>query len=294
MQNNVKDENLMKTKNIDKAPPISYKIKKCQKGIVRAKTTFFRSTRYGLTLTQQRIVYYAILVGQQQKKNFEPITLSIQEFKELCGLDGQSSYSALKSITRELLTKILEVSVRDEKGVHFKQLTWFKSVTYHIGEGSLTLTLNDELKSFFEGRPFTDMEYIYLIKFKSQYAERLYELLKTFTYKDEKKELISFSIEDLRKRLGFDLQNNEKKSKRSPKYPNFYDFEKNVLNPAIQDINNYTNIHVAIKDKKRGNHNKVQEVSFTARNKNGNETQDSEKQTLNKLMKELGVDEKNI
>lgn len=232
------------------------KIAKRQAGIVRAKTDFFRSARYGLTLMEHRIIYYAILRGQQDKKPFEPVTLSVQDFKAICELKGQSSYGVLKGITRKLLGKVLEVGYRDANGYHFKQAAWVKSVTYHAREGTMTIALNEELKPFFEGRPFTDTEYFYLIRFTCQYSERLYEILKTFAYKAG--EPISFKIEDLRKRLGFDQDTD----KDSFKYPNFYDFKRYVLQPVLRDINEYTDLIVEMQEK-RGQHNKVQAVIFS-------------------------------
>lgn len=236
------------------------KIEKRQKGVVRAHTDFFRSARYGLTLTEHRIIYYAILRGQQDKKPFEPVTISVQEFKALCELKGQSSYSVLKNITRKLLGKVLEVGYRDTDGYHFKQATWVKSVTYHAKVGTITIALNEELKPFFEGRPFTDTEYFYLIRFTCQYSERLYEILKTFAYKAG--EPVGFKVSDLRKRLGFDQTTDNS----TYKYPNFYDFKRYVLIPALKDLNEYTDITVEMEEK-RGQHNKVETVIFSLEKK---------------------------
>lgn len=57
-----------------------------KKGKIKAKSQFFRTARYGLTLQEHRIVYFAILRGQQLKRPFEPVTISIKEFMALCDL----------------------------------------------------------------------------------------------------------------------------------------------------------------------------------------------------------------
>ena len=80
-----------------------------KKGKIKAKSQFFRTARYGLTLQEHRIVYFAILRGQQLKRPFEPVTISIKEFMALCDLKGKSTYSVLRNISKKLLSRVLEV-----------------------------------------------------------------------------------------------------------------------------------------------------------------------------------------
>jgi plasmid replication initiation protein len=229
------------------------KIAKQKSGVIRAKSDFFRTARYGLTLAEHRIIYIALLMGQQNGTPFEPQTITISDFIDLCGLKGQSAYHTVRELSKKLLTKVVEVSYKDKDGLHLLQCQWLSGIQYHVKTGSITITPNKVLQPFFEGKPFTDTEFYFLIKFTSQYAERLYEVLKTFDYKP----LADFDIIDLRTRLG--LSDN--------KYPNYTDFKKRVLTPAVSDICEYTDLDVSIKEK-RGLHNKVEMVFFTIKKKN--------------------------
>lgn len=228
------------------------KITKQKKGVIRAKSDFFRTARYGLTLSEHRIIYIALLLGQQNGTPFEPQEITIKDFMELCELKGQSSYSTVRERSKKLLSKVVEVAYKDEDGAHLLQCTWLTSVKYHAQKGTVTLTPNRELQPFFDGKPFTDTEFYFLIKFNSQYSERLYELLKTFEYKP----LVDFDLADLRTRLCV-----------GDKYPNYTDFKKNVLTKAIEDVCEYTDLDVSIRER-RGLYNKVEAVYFTVKKKN--------------------------
>lgn len=228
------------------------KIAKQKKGVIRAKSDFFRTARYGLTLSEHRIIYIALLLGQQNGTPFEPQEISIKDFIELCELKGQSSYSTVRDRSKKLLSKVVEVAYKDEDGAHLLQCTWLTSVKYHAKKGTVTIAPNKELQPFFDGKPFTDTEFYFLIKFNSQYSERLYELLKTFAYKP----LVDFDLTDLRTRLGLP----------DSQYPNYANFKTRVLTPAISDICEYTDLDVSIKEQ-RGLYNKVETVFFTVKKK---------------------------
>ena len=229
------------------------KISKRKKGVIKAKSEFFRTARYGLTLQEHRIIYYAILEGQQNGTPFAPVTLSVKNFKELFDLKGDSSYTVLRKLSQKLVGRSVEIAFKDENGLHFRQAAWLSDITYHIKEGTVTITPNPSLKPFFEGKPFTTTEYYFLIKFTSAYAERLYEILKSFNHKT----LIDFEPNDLANRL-----------KAPPscrgRYNNLF---ARVLAPAIKDINEWTDLDVDIREK-RGQYNKVEKVIFSLRQKN--------------------------
>lgn len=223
-----------------------------KKGKIRAQSQFFRSARYGLTLQEHRIIYYSILRGQQDHKPFEPVTLAVKDFMELCELKGGSSYSTLRNVCKKLVGRTVEFIHHDSEGAHWTAAPWLSDITYHTKAGSVTITPNKALRKLFEGKPYTETEFYYLVKFTSQYAERLYEILKSFDFKD----LIDFDIDDLRGRLSI-----------PPKqYPNFNMLRTRILTPAIQDINEFTDLTVSLHEK-RGARNKVVSVFFTVEKK---------------------------
>ena len=234
------------------APKKSTAMRRRKSGVIRAQSDFFRTARYGLTLQEYRVIYYAILAGQQDKKPFEPVTISVRDFKELCGLKGKSPYSTLRNISKRIVGKSVEIGYKDADGLHFKQATWLTDITYHAREGKVTITPNKALQPFFEGKPFTQTEYYFLVKFTCQYSERLYEILKTF----DNKTIADFKIDDLRARLAV----------TEGKYPNYADLKRFVLEPAMKDINEFTDLSLDFREK-RGMKNKVETIVFSIHKK---------------------------
>lgn len=235
-------------KQSEKAKKLSAATKK-KRGIIKASRNFFQDARYGLSLMEHRIVYFAILTGQQSGTPFEPVTVSVQEFKEVCGLVGNSSYSQLTKITKDLIRKSVEFIYMDDSGKCLTQATWVTTVKYHQKTGTITIVPNKELKMFFDNpkRNYSTTEFYYLVKFTCQYAERLYELLKSLDFKP----IVDFSIDDLRDKLSV-----------KKKYPNYADFARFALTPAIADINKYTDLNIDFREQ-RGAYNKVVSVVFS-------------------------------
>ncbi len=221
-----------------------------KKGKVRAKSEFFRTARYGLTLQEYRIIYYAILKNQKRKTNWETVTISVQEFKKLFELSSHNYYGQLNIIAKNLASKVVEVKEIDGNVKRYTAYPWLSEIHYELkdDEGFIRIDLNQKLREFFEGKPFTETEFCYLLFFKSQYSQRLYEIIKASSWRNK---LLDFDIDDLRLKLDI----------KKTQYPNYSDFKKRVLSPAVLDINENTDIDVEITEKK-GKHGKVKTVFF--------------------------------
>ena len=87
----------------------------------------------------------------------------------------------------------------------------------------------------------------------SQYSERLYEIIKSFDHKTS----ADFEVDDLRKRLAVP----------EGQYVNYSMMRKRVLEPAVKDINEYTDLDITMHEK-RGARNKVTDVIFTITKRN--------------------------
>jgi plasmid replication initiation protein len=236
-------------------------VSKKRKGIIRTGSDFARNCRYGLTLQEQRVIYYAIMKGEMEKKSFQPVIFTVKEFAALCGLNSDGTYKTLRRTSANLLMKIVEYTFEDENGdTVLRQAPWVIGIDYRAKMGTVTVRLNPLVEPLFRKyKQFTETEFIFLCKFSCQYSERLYELLKSMAFKPA----VDFNIEDLRERLGLKMQNGKKAMN---KYPNYNDFEKRVLIPAKDDINIYTDLDIDYRAM-RGRYNKVETVVFSIRKK---------------------------
>lgn len=228
-------------------------VTKKKRGLIKANRNFFQEARYGLSLQEHRIVYFSILTGQQNGTPFEPVTISVSEFKDVCGLAGGSSYYELTKITKSLIQKSVEIIYLDDSGKHLLQTSWVTDVTYHQKTGTVTITPNKKLQMFFDNpkRKYSTTEFYYLVKFTCQYSERLYELLKSLDFKT----IVDFDIEELREKLAV-----------KKKYPNYADLLRYVISPAIEDVNKFTDLEIDLREK-RGKYNKVTAVIFSVKKK---------------------------
>ena len=83
---------------------------------------------------------------------------------------------------------------------------------------------------------YTSYELKYILPMSSQYGPRLYELLKSYSNNPS----WFFPTPELKKLLG------------AESYKNFNDFKRFVLDPAVADINAYTDLSVFCQPKKEG------------------------------------------
>ena len=102
-----------------------------------------------------------------------------------------------------------------------------------------------------ENQYYTHYQLKYILPMKSQYAIRLYELLKSYQRNNYE---WFFDIEQLKKQLNCES------------YKDFKDFRRRVLEPAVAEINEFTDIKIAWEPMKEGR--KVVRVVFYMVGKN--------------------------
>ena len=87
-----------------------------------------------------------------------------------------------------------------------------------------------ELKPFllFLKNNYTSYQLVYVLAMKTKYAIRLYEILKSYLYIGEYQPTIS-ELRALLQIVGYDM---------------YSDFRKRVLNPAVEEINRFTDIEI--------------------------------------------------
>lgn len=99
---------------------------------------------------------------------------------------------------------------------------------------------------------YTTIELQALLRMSSIYAKRIY--LMTAQFRSTK--VLTINVDELRERLG--LQN---------KYNVYADFKKRVIAPAVEQINNYSELQIDIAEVEY-NLRKVDRITFSVKNKN--------------------------
>lgn len=202
--------------------------------------------RHELTLQEQRCVLYAISKIKPEDSVFQEYTFELSDFYKLCGLQKES-YTELKAILIGLKQKTWWVETAPDVE---STVSWFNKVRTNKKSGTVTVRFDDDMMPYLleltkSNQYYTHYQLKYVLPMKSQYAIRLYELLKSYQRNNFE---WFFEIDTLRKQLNCE------------QYTDFYDLRRRVIEPAVAEINEFTDIKIAWEPVKEGR--KVVRVTF--------------------------------
>jgi plasmid replication initiation protein len=175
---------------------------------------------YKLTAGEQKIIYKLTSIINKNDDDFKEYSFKISEFIELLGIKDQSKYTEIPKITKGLMKKVF--TIHDEKGE--LQISWLSSVRYLKGTGEVILKFDSNLKPLLLElkKEFTKFNIKNVIKFKSFYSMRIYELLKQYLNIGER----NFELDELRYILGIELE----------EYKLYSDFKRYVIVQAQKEL----------------------------------------------------------
>lgn len=240
--------------------------------------TLLQKGRFTLSLIEQRLILYTISHVKPTDEKFQEYTLRIKDFYEICGMKDES-YTDVKRIIQGLQRKSWWILMEDpnEPGTECESLVnWFTVARTNKRTGKFTIMFHPDMVPYLlelarqwqEGKGFyTQFTFRYILPMKSQYSVRLYQLLKPYQKNNAE---YYFLLDDLKRLL--DCKN----------YTGFKDFRVRVLEPAVKEINKFSDIklewEVTDKDGK-----KATEITFYMTEKNNTERVDAQKAGLTEL-----------
>ncbi|MGB1309690.1 MAG: RepB family plasmid replication initiator protein [Leucothrix sp.] len=211
---------------------------------------------YRLSLNEQRLLLLCIsqikkgdVVSEQTEFN-----VKASEFSEKFSVPLKTAYRELQSIADRLYDRSATIHNPDPEKPNITHLKtrWISSIMY-AGNGQLTLGFAAHMIpyiSLLEGR-FTRYSIEAIAGMSSTYGMRFYELMKKWqTETGVKKNRYEIELEELKEIL--DLKN---------KYQAIKDFKKYVLEPAMNDIKNCTDLIASYTQRKTGR--RVSHLIFT-------------------------------
>jgi plasmid replication initiation protein len=193
-----------------------------------------RKARYNLTSNQQKILAYLISKIKPTDTELARYDISIKDFCELCGIEKDYFYTEIREIVDNLDNKAFWVET-EEKIFKFR---WFSEVEIIKGSGIVSVQLNSNIKKYLLelSENFTQYELCNILALKSKYSIRLYEWFKSYSFMHEKR----IEIDSLKYILEAD------------NYKNFKDFRVRVIEKAIKEINEYTDLEVSYETVNQG------------------------------------------
>ena len=197
---------------------------------------------YRITTMENFLIRYANYQARETQKGLDPMTqceINIQEFAQTFEIEDTSNlYRDLKSAMTTLFDREITIKHKDPKtGEPLTTTTrWISSKTYSDGNGYLAVRFAPLVIPFItrldKDNPFTVTELKQIGKLSSSYAIRIYELAKQYQTIATR----TIKISELREML--DLKD---------EYEDFRDLKKRVIDPAIKQINQHTDIKIGTK-----------------------------------------------
>jgi plasmid replication initiation protein len=207
------------------------------------KSNVLIEANYKLGVIEQKIILSIASNIQPTDSDFKTYTLRVKEFNELLGLKGTPKYTELRKITKDLMQKVFEIRI----GKKIIQVAWLSFVAYNESEGTIDIRFDPFLRPYFLQlkNEFTSYKLENIVKLKSSYAIRIYELLKQY----EKMKERTFSLKDLRRALGAEKV-----------YPAYGNFKQRVLVAAQMELRYKTDISFEIEEIKEKR--RVEKIKF--------------------------------
>ena len=205
--------------------------------LVVKRNDLIQKAHHHLSLQEQKIVLFLISKIKPNDTEFTEQEFYIAEYCKFCGMDETSgkNYSGVKDAIGKLLSRFVWIK-RDNGSI--TSLRWIDKATINEGSGLVQLKFDKDLKPYllFLEERYTLYEMRYTLAMRSQYSIRLYELLKSYEFKKN----VYIEIEELKRLM----------SAENHKINN--NFKRRVLEIAVREINEYTDISVTYNFHKEG------------------------------------------
>lgn len=241
------------------------------------------TAKYKSSLLENKLMVLALKRSKKDALNRPSVEISAEEIRKLAGTTGGSFYSQLKLAAKSMANRTIFVEDAEKK--QFKVINLIHVAEYKNGVFAIRFTpeANEYLDDLRDN--FTTMKLTTLFVFSSNYAYRLYEILKMHEYKigkDNAPITISYSLAELK--LEMNCVNTEEKAiqrelqKDAPDYErivndiakekhleNYSDFRKNALDVAKKQINELSDLYIDYKPIRSGRGGKVVAIDIFLR-----------------------------
>lgn len=205
--------------------------------LVVTKANALVESSYRLNISEQRVL--ALLTSQVQPddEDFKPYRFKADNLQDLIESSNKDGHARLRELALGLAKKVLHI--RRPRG-GWLVTNWLSSAEYFAGEGVVELCFDPKLKPYMLKlkERFTTYKLANVVKLRSRYSVRLFELLKQY----EKLGNRSFELAELRGMLGVG----------EAEYAKWKDFRVNVLDLAKQELPKKTDIGFSYTTRKRG------------------------------------------
>ena len=209
------------------------------------KDNALMNASYNLDLVEQRLILLAIVEARESGKGInanDPLTVHAESYINQFGVARQTAYQALKDACDDLFARQFSYQEINERGnTENVRSRWVSEVRYVDAEATVKLIFAPvviPLITRLEER-FTQYEMKQISELSTGYAIRLYELL--ICWRTTGKTPV-IELSEFRQKMGV----------LDSEYQRMHDLKKRVLEPALEQINEHTDITATYEQHKKG------------------------------------------
>lgn len=203
------------------------------------------NSSYSLSLTEQRIILMCVAVAQKKGKvidALDPVDIRISEFVSMFEINEKSAYREVRNACDTILSRQFSYKFINKNGkLVLRKSNWLQHADYLEDEGVVRMLFTPSIIPFISdlNRAFTKYYLQDVVKMTSVYGIRLYELI--IAWQSICKTPV-FELEEFRENLGV----------KEDEYRRMTDFKRRVLDVAVNQINEFSNLKVKYEQHKRG------------------------------------------
>ena len=199
---------------------------------------------YNLDLVEQRLILLAIVEARESGKGInanDPLTVHAESYINHFSVHRNTAYQALKDACKDLFARQFSYQEQRPKSVANITSRWVSQIAYVDNSATVELIFAPAIIPLVTRleEQFTSYELKQVSGLSSAYAIRLYEVL--IAWRSTGKTPV-IELSDFRQKLGV----------LETEYKRMYDFKKYVLDLAIKQINEHTDITVKVEQHKKG------------------------------------------
>ena len=195
------------------------------------------NSRFEYTELQLDLLFFLLSKLRRDAKN-NIYELSIKELSDITGKKYNAAY--LQKASADMGSRMFEILTQ----TRHRQLWMFQHVDYLLGQGIIEIQLTEAvIPHLFDLKDnFTSYELASALRLTSKYAKRIYQLCSQWKDLGETKK---YDIEEFKRMLGIlDDKGNDKAERIS-------DLKNKVLDIAVKQINEHTELHISYTLEKR-------------------------------------------
>lgn len=195
---------------------------------------------YAMSIFEQRILLTCIskIDSTKELENNHIFVVTVDDIIDLVDVPRASAYPNLKRACDALFENVVHIETPEDPDAKVLKTRWVYGIGYVEHKGMIKLRFTPEIMPFLTqlSRDFTQYKLVHVLKFKSAYSYRLYELLCRWGQTEH-----TFTVAWLREK--FQLTN---------KYERMVDFKNNVIDVAVREISATSDIKVTYEQVKKG------------------------------------------